>query len=184
VLGDEEHEAANDAHGVLADLCDILFDDPERASTQGHDGIIERAAALVDAEVSAHLRIRQCYDNTVTTAWRDAVAKAEAGRDKSKTLQVAQAHAMWEANSENAVLRRQVAQTAALLRRWHELPTYDFSLALDAETIALLAEGSDGPASEPVLCPECDGTGSTHPDTAYPESSPCPSCAGRGVLGE
>jgi len=116
VLGDEEHEAANDAHGVLADLCDILFGDPERASTQGYDGLVERAAALVDAEVSAHLRIRQCYDNTVTTAWRDAVAKAEAGRDKAKALQVAQAHAMWEANSENAVLRRQVAEMVAMLR--------------------------------------------------------------------
>ena len=104
VLGDEEHEAANDAHGVLADLCDILFGDPERASVHGYDGLIERARQAMGDE---------------SALWKHAETEATIAQglaDKAKALQVAQAHAMWEANAENAVLRRQVAEMVAMLR--------------------------------------------------------------------
>jgi hypothetical protein len=38
---------AHTAHGLLADVCDILFADGDRAATHGYEGLLDRARALV-----------------------------------------------------------------------------------------------------------------------------------------
>ena len=45
---DKEYCADTETSGLLADLCDILFDDPDRASDHGYEGVIERAREVMD----------------------------------------------------------------------------------------------------------------------------------------
>jgi hypothetical protein len=42
----QEHESANEAHGLLADICDALFGDEERALNHGYEGVVEKAKEL------------------------------------------------------------------------------------------------------------------------------------------
>lgn len=44
----KDTEVPDYLHGMLADLCDILFDDEDRASTHGHEGVLERAREVME----------------------------------------------------------------------------------------------------------------------------------------
>jgi len=43
-----DEESATEAHGLLADLCDLLFEDDARAEMHSYDGVKERAEAILD----------------------------------------------------------------------------------------------------------------------------------------
>ena len=43
----EEEKCAEESGGILSDVCDILFNDPNRAATHGYEGVIERAKLLM-----------------------------------------------------------------------------------------------------------------------------------------
>jgi len=43
-----EEESAMKAHGILADICDIVFEDSERAGTHGYSEVVERCKQLVE----------------------------------------------------------------------------------------------------------------------------------------
>lgn len=45
---DAEVESGHKAHGLLADICDAAFGDPERAATHGYEGVLERVKELVE----------------------------------------------------------------------------------------------------------------------------------------
>lgn len=68
----EESESAHEAHGILADVCDALWGDEERALQHGYEGVVEKAAEL-RAEVE-----RLEYDLKYFKRWkREADARAE-----------------------------------------------------------------------------------------------------------
>ncbi|MHC4397974.1 MAG: hypothetical protein ACYS1A_20210 [Planctomycetota bacterium] len=52
---DEEHESANEAHGLLANVCDALYGDEERALNHGYEGVVEKAKEL---QASVYRRLK------------------------------------------------------------------------------------------------------------------------------
>jgi hypothetical protein len=60
----EEEEKNTRLHGMLADVCDVLFESDDRASTKGYDGVVERAKALVKERNAALLK-----DANPTVMW-------------------------------------------------------------------------------------------------------------------
>jgi len=60
---DKEEEACNEVHGTLATICDLIFDDEERASTHGYEGVVDK---IIDTrnQLSLHKLLvkRYCDD--------------------------------------------------------------------------------------------------------------------------
>jgi len=45
---EEEEERATEVHGILAEICDIVFEDSERADIHGYKDVVERCKQLVE----------------------------------------------------------------------------------------------------------------------------------------
>lgn len=53
----DEETAALHSGGILSDVCDVVFDDPDRAAKHGYDGVVERCRELVAKLAAADLII-------------------------------------------------------------------------------------------------------------------------------
>jgi len=60
----EREEDATDTAGLLADVCDIAFEDEDRAANHAYDGIKERVLLLVDAAKLAKIKKDECREVT------------------------------------------------------------------------------------------------------------------------
>lgn len=70
---DAEEKAAIHSVGILSDVCDVVFADPQRAMTHGYDGVVERCRIMV----AAFERIVAHPDNgTEANDWNVATAAA------------------------------------------------------------------------------------------------------------
>lgn len=57
-----EERCATESGGILSDICDLVFDDPERASTNGYEGVKEEIVKLKERAANMHATSRRAHD--------------------------------------------------------------------------------------------------------------------------
>lgn len=50
----QENERVGKEHGMLADICDLVFDDEERAAEHGYEGVVDKTREIVTENAAVH----------------------------------------------------------------------------------------------------------------------------------